>query len=517
MPNRLLRKLLTRAAWISFCSSIIAASQAPQAGHTARSEMQQSYDAAYRLQASGDFVHADVEHKRFLAMALHHLANGYANTGDYARCVPLYDEALKLTPDNFDLLMDSAGASLEAHNVSRAKTLAQSAVDLNPARTSDFQKAKAHHMLGTALRDGNDEKAAIEQFKAAVVLQPSVDNIIALGNSTLDVGGREAGAIVFARVLNQFGDTAINHMKLGRAYAMAGLPEDGVREFKAAIAKDDQLVGVHYSLGATYLALAQPDNASAEAELFKEIALHPKDTFSCRLLGYLAFVRHDNVKAELYWKRNVRLNPRDADGLMDLGGLYVELNQSQDAILALRQAIAITPDPSHNNFAIEEAHFKLGRLLVANGDISEGKHELDIAQQQLVLKKQAEESRVSGKASAQSPLDRTRVPTQREVDELKALENVTGVLIAGSYNNLGVHAAMAGDFSSAAGYFESAAEWKPTLAGLDHNLGRAEFEAGRFALAIEPLSRFLKTNPSDAEARSMLAQIKAVQKNEGSH
>jgi hypothetical protein len=76
--------------------------------------MRQHYDAAYRYQSSGDLARADLEHAFFLVAALRHIANFNANTGDYAHAVPLYDEAIALSPSDFALLMDYAGASLDA-------------------------------------------------------------------------------------------------------------------------------------------------------------------------------------------------------------------------------------------------------------------------------------------------------------------------------------------------------------------------------------------------------------------
>ena len=55
-----------------------------------RSSMHQHYDADYRLQASGDFTRADVEHIRFVTEALNRLANFHANTGDYLHANPIY-------------------------------------------------------------------------------------------------------------------------------------------------------------------------------------------------------------------------------------------------------------------------------------------------------------------------------------------------------------------------------------------------------------------------------------------
>jgi tetratricopeptide (TPR) repeat protein len=91
--------------------------------------MQLHYDAAFRFQNAGNLSQANTEYKLFLATTLHRLANGDANLGDYARAVPLYDEALRLAPDDRSLRMDYAGAALDASDWKNAKPLAASVLE----------------------------------------------------------------------------------------------------------------------------------------------------------------------------------------------------------------------------------------------------------------------------------------------------------------------------------------------------------------------------------------------------
>lgn len=83
--------------------------------------------------------------------------------------------------------------------------------------------------------------------------------------------------------------------------------------------------------------------------------------------------------------------------------------------------------------------------------------------------------------------------------------------VADSYNNLGAISATNGDYSSAVVYFERAAEWNPSLEGLDYNWGRAAFAGSQFAEAIAPLARYLRLHPDETGARGVLAisQFKA--------
>jgi tetratricopeptide (TPR) repeat protein len=495
--------------WFVLSTTAIAGTVSQKSAELAKSQMEQAYDAAYLLQESGELAKADIEHRRFLAAALRRIANGRASTGDYANAVPIYDEALRLEPGDFGLLKDQFGASIEARDVLRARYVALMAVNLNADSANAHEKAEAHRMLGDAKRDGNDLRAAMEQYKTAAEIDPTFDNLYALANASMTARGKEAAAEIFARILKQYGDDAGTHMNFGRAYALGGFAEDAIREFQRAIELDDRLPGVHYSLGAAYLTSGQVDSARAEAEFHLELMRNPGDTFSYPQLGRIALERRDYPGAEMNLSKAVTLNPQDIDSFIALGEAYAEMGRPAEAGTALRMAISLTFDNSRDDYVIEKAHYQLGRLLKEGGDNAEGNRELEIARALLRERKRRFESKLNGSAVV-PVLERTRVAPQREMDDLNSLEERSKPLLAGSYNNLGVHAAMAGNFMMAARYFESAARWQPDLAGIDHNWGRAAFAAGLYGEAVGPLSRFVAANPTDAEARSMLARCQAA-------
>jgi len=61
------------------------------------------------------------------------------------------------------------------------------------------------------------------------------------------------------------------------------------------------------------------------------------------------------------------------------------------------------------------------------------------------------------------------------------------------------------NYTGALKYFQDAAEWSPSLDGLDYNIGRAAFMAADFSEAISPLSRYLRSHPADSGIRGALA------------
>jgi tetratricopeptide (TPR) repeat protein len=489
----------TLASVLAGLSTNIFGGGASQSTLSFSSDMHRHYDAAYRYQSAGDKAQAEMEYRLFLADALHAVANGRANIGEYAKAVPLFDEALTFAPNDVALLLDYAGAALYAKDSSKSKLLAQNAVKLAPNR------AQAHRELARALWDLREKTGAIEQFKTTAALEPIFENEYAVAAAYLSRGDKEIAASAFAELVGKFGDAAAIHMYLGRAYGETGYPELAIPEFKKALAKDDSLPGAHYSLGVSYMAISGEAAFSlAEAEFRKELAIQPSDSLSYSLLGRIALKRHNLQEAEIDLIRASSQNPQNPDTFLLLAQLYAETSRSAYEENALRKAITATLDPASNHYAVEHAHYRLGRLLLETGNVAEGKKELHIADALLLQRRLEDDSIMSGEPKLKAPLEKTRVASATDMAAESAFEKQAAPLIAASYNNLGVNAAIASDYSAAAGDFMRAAEWNPTLHGLDANWGRAAYAAHLYEEAAGPLSRSLQSRPDDSEIRSML-------------
>jgi tetratricopeptide (TPR) repeat protein len=476
------------------------AAQVPGKASTSETEMRKHYDAAYRLQAAGNVEEADREHRLFLDEALHHVANVRANIGEYARAEPLYQEALQLDPDDTDLQFDYAKAAMDAEDPQTAEHLAEEILGHN-APMDVARKTSLMRIQAEALRNLGQHEKSLDLFRSAVALHPSFDNMYALGNAYLWVGDKANGAKVFAKILIQFGETALIRMELGRGYAEANDFPEAIAEFRNAIAMDGRMRGVHYSLGACYLSLSDASAAEAEQEFRKELALQPNDPFSYPQLGKIALSRHNFAEAGLDLKRAVALNPTSADNYLLLAQMYTETSRDSDAIAALRKAIAVTLDPSRNHYAIHAAHYQLGRLLIQNGDPSAGKAEMKIAEDLLSRSDQQDKNTLNGRPQVQLPLESTRVVSTQEKAQDDAYEKSIAPLLAGSYNNLGVHAAIRADYPAAASWFHQAAAWNPAMEGVQNNWGRAAFAAHEYADAVSPLRTALRSHPNDRETR----------------
>jgi tetratricopeptide (TPR) repeat protein len=493
----------------SFALLTVITAQAQVSNPTApgRNPLQQHYEAAQSFQASGNLPGAAVEYRLFVAEALHRIAGAHASIADFAKALPLFDEALNLAPSDVDLRVDHAEVCRQAGDLPKARLLAQGAVD------AESGNAKAHLVLGRTLSQLGNVAAATQQFEAAVVIQPTFDNGYTLATAYLQAKDEPNATRVFSEMLTAFGDSPEIHMKFGSAYGTAGYPNQSIEEFKKVIAKNDKYPGAHYSLGAAYLVgLSDAIYPEAAEEFRKELELNPNDYNSHFQLGAIELKQHKLPEAQADLSRATELDPKNPDAYVSLGQLYNELNRTSDAEAALRKAIALTTDVSRNHYQVQRAHYLLARLLLQSGRQDEGKAEMQISQelmQKSVLQNQGKDPGAGQDAEAAAP--DAPVAAAKEapgapamVKQVESFESQLGPAVADAYNNLGAIAAGNNDFASALGYFQKAFDWKPALDGLDFNWGKAAVLANQFDQAVGPLGRLLQAHPDNPWARTAL-------------
>ncbi len=512
------RLQLCAAALILVFSAGVALRGQVAARHPAADSLRLHYDRAEDLQRAGKLSDAASEYRAFLADALGELAMGYGLARDYPHAAPLFDEALTLQPNAPTLLLDYARTALTLGDLPHAKTLATQFIRNNSGDRS--QLALAHQVLGRTLLKMNQDQEARKELETAVDLDPTFPNGYDLAVACLDLGDEKCAVQLFGEMEKSFGDTPEIHMAFGRAYADSDFQPRAVTEFDGAIQENPSLPGAHYLLAAVLLATGTDDAhvGAAQDNLTKEIAISPRDAMSYTALGKIATTRNNYAEAETWLKKAAALDPDNPDTWLYLGQMYFDSHRTAESEAALRQCIRFTTDVSRNRYQVQKAHFLLGRILMQKGQQDAANAEMKISRDLANKTLSQDRSKLVGlmdSAGAQDPSAAATDPSSsphgaalginsvalRKVD---ALREQLKPVVADSYNNLGAIAATNADYPGAVAFFERAAEWNPSLEGLDYNWGRAAFAGSLFADAIPPLTRYLQTHRDDAGARSVL-------------
>jgi tetratricopeptide (TPR) repeat protein len=501
---------------LSLCAMTIAQSTPSKSNG---SQLRQHYASAQRLQLSGNLDAAIGEYRAFLMTAQKELALGHAGIGDAAGARALFQGAVAVEPESWDLRIEFANTALALGDPAQAENQTRSVI---AGVDGDAQTlAEAHQVLGRALLKENRDQDAKKEMEEAIRLDPTFANDYGLAVVCLDLDDEKCATQKFEDMERLFGDTPAIHMQFGLAYGNSDFVPQAIAEFRKTIEENPRLPGAHYALAAALLAAG--DDAKnvpeAEAELKKELEVSPRDSLTYAALGKLSVSAHKYGEAESYLKHAAVLNPANPDAFLYLGQMDFDTNRIADAETALRKAIELTRDPSRNRYQIQKAHFLLGRILMQEHKPEEAHAEMAIAQSFANKGLSHDKNELAGllsNSAATGTADPSPETYSREEtvmkngnsstkNDLSVFEKQLTPAIADSYNNLGVIAASGRNYAEALENFEQAAHWQPTLEGLDLNWGRAAFMASKFDEAIAPLTRYIHSHPQDSGVRGALA------------
>jgi tetratricopeptide (TPR) repeat protein len=488
---------------------------------TGQDNFQQHYDAARTFQISGDEVHAAAEYRAFLVGALRTSAKASVGLGQLDRAAALFEDALRLSPDDPPVRLEYAQLRFQQEKLPEARSMAEKVL------TSSPDNAQGHSLLGQILFAQGDYKGAREHLEQAVVAAPGFDIGYLLGITYIKLNDFARARLVFDDMVTSFGDTAHMHMMFGRAYKQGDWEalDYAVQELKKAIAKDSRVPHAHSLLALAYMDRdGESSFSQSAAELQAELKINPQDSRSHYLLGYIAMKQHDAKTAEGELLRATQLDPKNPDPLIYLGQIYADADRDPEAEAMLRKAIALSSALSSNSsptdYLIGRAHYVLGRVLLKTNRREEGEKEL-VASQTIrdrmnrptaardsktdsKKKSDPELANVSEDAPVSRPSPAAEAPPQAKEEITVYLDQLKPSL-ADAYNNLGVIHAGRKDFATASEYFRKAGEWSPTLETLDRNWGMAAFYANNYQEAVPPLTRQLQKQPGDVRVRAALA------------
>jgi len=516
------------ACLLAFLSpSIPCIAQVPRtraAKPTGQDNFQQHYDAARTFQISGDEARAAAEYRAFLVGALRTSAKASVGLGQLDRAAALFEDALRLSPDDPQVRLEYAQLRFQQEKLPEARSMAEKVL------TSSPDNAQGHSLLGQILFAQGDYKAAREQLEEAVVAAPGFDVAYLLGITYIKLNDFTRARLVFDDMVTSFGDTAQMHMMFGRAYKGGDWEalDYAIQELKKAIAKDSRAPHAHLLLALAYMDRdGESSFSQAAAELQAELKINPQDSRSHYLLGYIAMKQHDAKAAEADLLRATQLDPKNPDPLIYLGQIYADADRDAEAEAMLRKAIGLSSNASNlssnsspTDYLIGRAHYVLGRVLLKTNRREEGEKELTASQTirdrmnrptaardsktDVKTKSDPELANVSEDAPVGHPSPAAEAPPQAK-EEIKGYLDQLKPALADAYNNLGVIQAGRKDFATASEYFRKAGEWSPTLETLDRNWGMAAFYANNYQEAVPPLTRQLQKQPGDVRVRAALA------------
>ncbi len=364
---------------------------------------------------------------------------------------------------------------------------------------------------GTLLRDAGRHPEAGDAFRHALELRPSTQIAFALGSALLASHDKAQAQVIFARLLAASGNSAIWHLAIGDAYRDTDYLADAVAEIRAALARDPRVAHGEFFLGLTYLQMnLWGPSSDSFTHLRKAVEQNPHEYISNFYLGALESTDgSDLASSDKHLHVAAEADPTKPEAWLYLGLNANREHNATDAKAYLRKAIELTGrDEAQNNYQVRRAYFALGRLLISEGERSEGEQLL--ARYKLAERNAVAESgkvidastkpgdgeqaaNLSASAAALDPSVRpglmaTTTPVQAAAQA--AAEGQLRTLLGSTYNDLGTAEARQQQYSAALRDFQQGEHWDPANSILLRNLGVAAFRTDDFAEAARALAAY---------------------------
>lgn len=252
------------------------------------------------------------------------------DAGQTAEAEAAYERALKLAPDDADMLLEVGTAKLLDGRLGEAITFLQHRVRVVPAdRDGNYYLAQAYHLQG-------QNERALGAIRTAEQAAPA----------DVDVW-----------------------QKYGELLCSAGQYEAAIPWLEKAKAADPTLHRINFDLAvASFDSMnlnAAVEYATAEAAATPEGSVDLPDI---SLLAAAEVKLGQWTQAESNLQRVLTVHPEDAEALMELGHCELELKNGADAVRDLQRSLQLDP-------TLVQAHYFLSRAYAAEGRATDAQHE----------------------------------------------------------------------------------------------------------------------------------------------
>lgn len=294
-----------------------------------------------------------------------HLGLLEARQEHYKEAVPLYRKALEIGPDVPGLRLNLGLALFKSGD------LKDSIAAFEPLHKRDPDNQQLNTLIGMAHYGLAEYKDAVPYLQSAAA--HDAQNLplrLAIAHSCLWSKQFQCVMDTYRQILDLNPDSAEADMIAGEALDEMKDNEGSTKMFRAAVKANPKEPNVHFGLG--YLLWTQRQYPEAMSEFQAELANDPDHVQAQLYLADANIQINQMDAAKVLLERVEKLNPAIPLVHIDLGIVYSEAGQNDDAIRELQIAEKMAPEDV-------DIHWRLGRLYRSSGKVEEAKAEYEKA------------------------------------------------------------------------------------------------------------------------------------------
>jgi tetratricopeptide (TPR) repeat protein len=281
----------------------------------------------------------------------------YFQQGKFAQAVPALNKALKLKPalPNADILLAMSLSELGRYNEALAGLEKGFRRSPDPAlkRLAGLQLQRAYTGLG---KDSKAVEIALELNR----LYPDDPEILYHGSRLY-----ANFAYLMLRKLSEVAPTSVwRRQAAGETFESQGQHELAIREYRAVLALEPGRPGIHYRIGRTLLARAQPElQKEALNEFQEELQLDATNGNAAYEAGEIHRRLGQLDQAANFFDMALRTDGNFEEAQIGLGRVLITQGKPDQALPHLQKAISLNPANEVSQYQLSQVYRALGRTV----------------------------------------------------------------------------------------------------------------------------------------------------------
>ena len=259
------------------------------------------------------------------------LGDAWRDSGQMARALPLYEEAVRRKPDS-PLALQRLGFSLRSSGqLVRSGAILKRALEVSPGDAATW------HQLGLAYLAQSLRSDAVTAFEKAIALDPDLSEAYnSEGGVWLENGDVRRAIAAFREAIRIRPDYAEARSNLGNALSSAGNFPEASYQFEAALRFKPNYAAGRYNYGVALARVNRLDEAQHQIEA--ALKSDPGIAEAHDLLGSLLLARGRVQPALDEYREAIRIRPDYGRAQLDIGEALADSGDAATAIPYLRQA-----------------------------------------------------------------------------------------------------------------------------------------------------------------------------------
>jgi len=278
-------------------------------------------------------------------------ARAAVSEGDFTTAARLYDDAIRESPKDRDVLVEAGDVNMELERYTVARDLFRRALDIESGDRTIRRK------YGMALSAAGEHSRAVEVLARLLKDEESLENYLALGNAYLAVGkdSLSKAELTFQTAQRKYPDAADVAVALGDLYFAREIYELAMSKYEEALKVDDKLTEPRVRLGRSYRELAKRAATLEEANEYYN-------------------------KALLEFNRVTGLAPRNARAWYEQGEIFLLAGRYEQAGTSFQEYVALRPEDPRGDIMLARAAYEgqfypqaiapLERVVARNDEVS---------------------------------------------------------------------------------------------------------------------------------------------------